>query len=195
MSEVKIIKSTKRVYQVIDLKEVFGVNLKGFGGIKEAIAQGLIDAMKDRIGEGLDVNMNPMRKYSSEYKESPEFIAAGKDDTVNMKLTGDMLGSIDIIKQSGNKVTIGFSDREQELKAYRHIVGDSVPVRNFFGISGHEIDKVKKEFDDELDSIKESNVKEDTYDSTRGKFISLDVLRKEVLSGGTFVNIETESGQ
>jgi sRNA-binding protein len=160
-------KKSHRVYQVIDLKEEFGVSFAKNQALKQRISQALIDKMKERIDKGLDVNGEPMKQYSAVYQHSPEYIAARKTGVVNMTLSGDMMGAIDVVKEDRNKITLGFNQQKEELKANRHMRGEGgVPVREFFGIGEDEISAVKKEFSSELDDLKPSTNQDNTSSKT-----------------------------
>jgi hypothetical protein len=175
-------KKSHRVYQVIDLKEVFGVSFKKNQELKQKIAQALIDKMKERIEQGIGYDGQPMKAYSKEYKESDEYIAARKTGVVNMTLSGDMMGSIDVIKEKTNEIVIGFNQREQELKANRHMRGEGgVPVREFFGVSEDEIKEVKREFSSEL-----KDIKKDQSPSQGTGSVLLEELRREISATDTF---------
>lgn len=166
-------KKSHRVYQVINLKEVFGISFFGRDALKKKIEQALVDNMKERIASGVDVNGSPMKSYSKNYKESVDYIAARKTGVVNLSLSGDMLGAIGVPISKGNRITIGFAEREQELKANRHMRGDGVPVREFFGIGQFEIDAVKKQFEAELSSNKREPPRDPTSQITM-----VDILRE-----------------
>lgn len=169
--------SNGSVSQTIDLKEVFGVSFKKSRSLQEQVTQKLIDKMKERVAAGVDRFGEEMAPYSEVYKESFDYIAARKDGTVNMKLTGDMLGSIDILESSGDKVTIGFVSSKENQKAYNHMMGEgNLPVRSFFGVTESEVEEVKSEFSQELDILSKVGGTELTVEN-RSAFGSLDELR------------------
>ena len=158
--------SKTNVEQTIDLKEVFGVDFRGMTSLKEAIGGAIIERIRDRTakGEGISFTGDTARKvklkspYSKEYADSLEFKAFGKSrNSVNMKLTGDMLGLMDIKLQSGNQITIGWNDAEENAKAYNHSVGDTVPRRPFFGVSKSELKEIAKEFESEINEALKNN--------------------------------------
>lgn len=141
-----------RVYQRFNLKEIFGVDFSDKPDLKEAIAQVIIEKIKTRTEDGLAIGgkRELQSPYSDEYSKSLSFKAAGKSKRkVNMKLTGDMLGLLDMIKETSNTIEIGWDD-DQAPKAYNHNVGDTVPKRPFFGLSATEIAALKKEFGSEV---------------------------------------------
>lgn len=140
--------SEDEVSQTIDLKEVFGVSLSGNDALKQVIGQALIDRIIERTEAGKSVNGGKLKApYSKTYAESDDFKAFNKKkDEVNMKLTGNMLGTLDIIDTAGSKVKIGWNDSTENAKAYNHNVGDTVPKRAFFGITKQDLASVKSEF-------------------------------------------------
>ncbi|MFO0447763.1 MAG: hypothetical protein ACK52I_03575 [Pseudomonadota bacterium] len=147
--------SLSKIEQEIDLKEFFDADLAESRGIKEAIAQAVIDKIVERTegGEGLRFSSNgaatPIKlksPYSKMYAESLEFKAAGKSkNKVNMTLSGDMLAGIDVGSVEGNKIKIYIRD-DQVPKAFNHLTGDTVPARPFFGISKSEMEDIASKF-------------------------------------------------
>lgn len=149
----------KKVNQTINLKDFFGTNISS-EPLKERIGQFLIDRIKSRTSQGVDINGNAFVGYSKAYQSSDEFLAARKSGGVNMKLSGDMLGSIDILEIKGNSIKIGFADREEELKAHGHMTGggknNSLPVREFFGITDRDLEEANKKFEALINKSKET---------------------------------------
>lgn len=168
MSAPKI--SKRKISQTINLKEEFGINFRGRDALKTALGQAIIDKIRARTESGEGVKFDSRGRgrstklkspYSEAYAKSDEFKAFGKSKTkVNMKLTGDMLGLMDITKIDGNKLEIGWDDREETLKAYNHLTGDTVPQRPFFGISKSELKEIKKEFGREIKEALKDNEKQ-----------------------------------
>lgn len=152
MAKIQGLKLTEaEVSQTIDLKEVFGVSLVGNEALKQQIGQALIDRIIERTESNLDVNGKNLKPYSKEYIESDDFKAFDKSENdVNMTLTGNMLGTLDIVDTSGSKIKLGWDDATENAKAYNHNVGDTVKKRPFFGVTKADIDVVKKEFIDEV---------------------------------------------
>jgi phage gpG-like protein len=168
----KFKKPTKsRVAQEIDLEELFGVSFKGARALREAIGQAIIDKMLERTSRGLgmrfnsdgtvgrEINLNAVRGkggkpgYSKQYVSSDEFQAFGKSkNRVNMELTGDMLSSIDILRQSSSTIEIGINDDTEAKKAFNHTVGDTVPSRPFLGVNKRELKEIKSEFQSDVKS-------------------------------------------
>jgi hypothetical protein len=179
---VKILRGS--IEQTLDFKEIFGVSFVKNRAVKERIAQALIDKMKDRIAAGVDRFGEEMAPYSKVYKESFDYIAARKNETVNMRLTGDMLGSIDILESAGSLVKIGFRGGEQQEKAYGHFVGEGkLPVRQFFGVTESEVEQVKEEFSQELAIVAEIEKQSAARPvSNQETFRALDSLRDSLVN-------------
>ena len=98
-----------------------------------------IDKILERTNSGKDKDGEGFTGYSTAYKKSLKFKIYDKTNKVNLKLTGQMQSDIDVIKVEATSVTIGFVNREEELKALGHINGaNDLPIRNFWGISQEE---------------------------------------------------------
>ncbi len=135
----------------IDLKETLGVDTKGRPALREALGQALLDKMLERTENGISRFGKAFKKYSKAYRESDEFKAAGKSNKVNLKLSGDMLGLMDVEATGGNEVTLSFSDSEEAAKAHGHITGGGMlPKRDFFALTAKDIREVKNEFSSDL---------------------------------------------
>ena len=129
-----------------NLKEIFGIDLKGNSELRLAMAQALLDKILDK-------------KYSKAYRASDAFKAAGKSSKVNLRLSGDMLGLIEATSETANTVTLSWEDSEEAAKAHGHITGGGrLPVRDFFGLNKKDIIAVKREFKQEIADIKDSSV-------------------------------------
>lgn len=145
-----------RIRQTINLGELLDVDFTGQSGLRLAIAQRVLDHIRDRTQDGRDVDGNSFAGYSEDYINSAEFILTGKSASeVNMTLTGQMLSSMDVLSEGPNTIVIGIDDPTQAPKAYNHNVGDTVPRRAFFGVREGEMrDLIESEFGDDLDSLR-----------------------------------------
>ena len=164
MARPKVNKSAKEVSQKIDLEKTFGIDFKGRRALREAIGEAILEKIRDRTEKGKAIGGkaklpafkgtkgSPAKgKYSARYVDSDEFKSFGKNQNeLNMTLTGDMLGLMDIIKQTGNSITLGWDDSTENAKAFNHVTGDTVPRRRFFGVTNDELKEVKREFKDEI---------------------------------------------
>lgn len=176
MARIKGLKVTKsNVEQTINLEEVFGVSFAGKRSLREAIGGAIIEKIVERSKSGRGVS-GPLRSpYSKEYAESLDFKAAGKSrNNVNMTLTGDMLGLMDIKRQSGNEITIGWKDSSQNPKAYNHQTGDTVPRRPFFGVKRSELNEIKREFRDEIKAALDAKNRREFEENVAGLLSSIE---------------------
>lgn len=144
--------SENEVSQSFNLKEILG-EAAGVSGVADAFAQAAIDKIVSRTESGRDINGKLFAPYSKSYKESLAFNVFGKSSRVNLKLTGDMLASIDIVKSTKSELKIGTNDPDQSVKAYAHITGfaghptiKNAKPRDFFGLTESEVQSIKKEF-------------------------------------------------
>lgn len=137
-----------KIEQKIKLSEIIGKDISDNETLVMKIGQEIVDYMKERIENGRGLNDIKLETpYSKEYSKSIDFIAAGKSrGHVNMRLTGDMVDSIDVIDTSGDEILIGITDGSQTAKAYGHQTGfkghpflDGKHKRPFFGVSKSEI--------------------------------------------------------
>lgn len=107
----------------------------------------VIDTIVERTLRGLDKNGDPFPSYSKSYKESLAFEIYKDGSRVNLKLTGEMLASMEVIPAL-NGVTIQFVDALNAAKAHGHITGMSGrkggKVRDFFGVSQAEEESILK---------------------------------------------------
>lgn len=157
--------SENEISQEIDLEDLTGVNLSQYPLLMNEIAQATIDFVKDRAQSGFGLGGQKLKSpYSDAYANSLEFQAAGKSkDQVNMTLTGDMLGLLDVLEQTGSIFKYGLPE-SQAPKGYNHQVGDTVPKRPWFGVEKKEfIDNVLVKFDEDINRIKENMAEDELY--------------------------------
>ena len=145
--------SGKNPKLTINLNEMFGQRVPDTTTFKESVGQAIIDAIRDQAAESRDRKgkkyANRAGRYSKEYIASDEFKAAGKDSTVDLKLTGDMLGLMDVVLTSRNTITIGWSESDEAAKAHGHILGsDPGPKvkRDFFGLPEDKYESIASGF-------------------------------------------------
>lgn len=144
--------SEKKMELEISLDELFGTKVPNDQALREAIGQSVIDKIVNRTESGEGVNGRPFKSYSATYKKSNQFDVYGKSNDVNLTLTGDMLGTLDIKAQSRGVIKIGWQDSTQNAKAFNHHTGDTLPRRPFFGLKDSEIEDIKKEFKDRVEA-------------------------------------------
>ena len=154
--------SKTKIRQTIDLKEIFGeeYDFTGKKAFKEKFGQLLIDAIIDRTGKTLDINGRNLKSpYSDSYSNSKDFEKYGKSkNKVNMELKGNMLDNIDIKDIKANSFDIAITDTTEKKKAYNHVVGDTLPKRDFFGVNKKEINAAKKSMMGDLKGLKKRDI-------------------------------------
>lgn len=158
------------VSQEFDLETLTGVDLSENKRLFRAIQQDIIDYTIKRAASGKGIGGTTLKTpYSESYANSAAFKAAGKSKgNVNMRLYGDMLGSMDVLGEDGASFTIGFTDQEQNVKAFAHMSGYeghptiSGPKRKFFGLTGDEVKKILSGYADDISKLKQSEPKEQT---------------------------------
>lgn len=135
----------------IDLDELLGTRVPNSPELREALGQAIIEKITERTKAGNRLTGGKFKGYSDAYKKSLPFEAFGKDEgTVNLTLTGDMLGTLDIKAQSRSALRIGWRDETQNAKAFNHHTGDTLPARPFFGLTDAEIKDLRNEFKDQV---------------------------------------------
>jgi phage gpG-like protein len=144
------------VSQVLNLEDLFGVSFEGERALRLAIAQRVIDHIKERTQSGKPAVGASFKPYSTEYMESAEFKILKGSSTVNLTLTGNMLADMDVLEDGPNTVVIGFSDATETAKAFRHHTGaDKMPERPFFGVTDSEVTElIEDEFGAEIQNLR-----------------------------------------
>jgi hypothetical protein len=135
----------------VDLKEMFDLPFfPNSDTLRNAIGQEILDRIKENTlnGDFLE-SSSGAKKYSKEYTESFEFKVYHKQkDKVNLKASGDMLGSMELVLPSdANKVVIDFSDDTEAAKAHGHITGSVGKKRDFFGLGDGDMREIKQKFE------------------------------------------------
>jgi hypothetical protein len=134
----------------------FEVDLPGYTPEeREAIALEIIDRVVKRSKSGKDKDGNAFPKYTPGYENSLNFKIGGKSSKVDLTLSGDMLGAIEVLKVA-KKVQIGFQNGTTEnAKAdgnIRGTYGQSSPIkggkyaRDFLGITPAELDAILRRY-------------------------------------------------
>lgn len=137
----------------VDLDEMFGTIVPDSSSFRQDVGQAIIDKIRERASkaEFLNPASKKNQSYSDAYAESEEFKAYGKSKgDVNMELTGDMLGLMDVTSEGKNKIFIGWEDELQAKKAHGHITGNIGVKRDFFGLTIEDIEEIRSRFEDDL---------------------------------------------
>jgi len=118
------------------------------------IAREVIDFIVDRSRDGIDKDGNKFPAYSKEYRESLDFRIAGKSNSVNLTMSGEMLNSIELLSREAGRLTIGFQAGTQIndqaegniLGTYGQTTPDSRKARDFLGISQSDLSGILARF-------------------------------------------------
>ena len=137
-------------------KVTIKINSKYGPAEREAIAQEVIDYIVERTQRaGRNKDGQKMGKYSSSYKKSADYNAAGKGSMVNLTLSGDMLAELKLLNDRAGSITIGYesgSAQEGKVEGNRKgTYGQSKPVvrpgqRDFLGISKNALGSITKQY-------------------------------------------------
>lgn len=113
--------ATKKGYTQLELT----VNPKYNKRERESIAQDVIDFMITRTLDGKKSGGGKFAPYSKEYKDSDDFQLSGKSKSkVNLKLSFDMLSSMELVSTSKGKIKVGYKkDNPEEQKAEGNVRG------------------------------------------------------------------------
>ena len=112
------------------------------------IAEELIDVVIRRTLSGKDKDGNQFQGLSADYKKLK--IAATGSGKANLRLSGEMLGSLEYKanKSSSTKIVIGYQpNTEENAKAKGHITGDVGVQRDFLGVSDSERDDILDKYE------------------------------------------------
>lgn len=122
---------------------------------RRAIAHDVIDWIVERVqNKNLDRRNRPLPEYSASYVKSLDFKIGGKKKgDVNLTLSGDMLGAIEVLEHQPGKIVIGFEEGSTEnAKADGNIRGTygqskpTGPKRDFLGLTKKDLNVILAEF-------------------------------------------------
>ena len=143
----------------INLKKLFGNDIKYSASFRNAVSQSFIDNIVKRTKSGRDKDKATFDEYSESYKNSKIFKQKkGTSTKVNLTLFNKMLQGIKHRpdKRSNAVATLFIKDSES-AKAHGHINGGNfLPVRDFWGKDSVE-KAVRKEFKDIVKSLREES--------------------------------------
>ena len=134
--------ATKKVTLTVNLEKLFGHEFDDPDVVRQ-IGEEIIARIVNRTQRGRDKKGKLFSPYSPNYQKP------GKSNPPNLTLRGDLLGKMDIIKQTKNTITIGWDQAKQRLKAENHIHGVTLPKRDFLGLPASAFSDITKEFEDE----------------------------------------------
>lgn len=120
---------------------------------REAIAAEIISFVRQRTLSGKSVTGGGFPKYSSQYVNSVDFKAARKSTKPNLRLSGDMLAYMELVKNETGKLVIGYGDENPEAgKAEGNQIGsyggsaNSGKARKFLGIKPEDLNRILSKY-------------------------------------------------
>lgn len=139
----KLTLTLNEVSQDIDLASY--LDRKPTSSEKRAFASLAVDRIINRSLDNENVNGGGFKKYSKEYAKFKGVTRS----SVDMFLDGKMFKSMKRIAgdEKGGDVHIGFKGGIENKKAFNHTTGDTLPKREFFGITDQEARDIADEID------------------------------------------------
>jgi hypothetical protein len=133
--------SLSEISQEINLREYLGE--KPTAEQKRAFAEIAKEVIENRTLDGRDINGKAFKKYSKEYAELKDV----SRDSVDLFVKGDMLDSIGRrkSKEKVNSIFLQIKKGIETKKSFNHDTGDTLPKREFFGITDAEAKKITRE--------------------------------------------------
>jgi len=120
---------------------------------RQAIAAEIIDHIITRTKSGKDKDGEGFPGYSKSYMKSLDFKISGKGKKVDLTLSGEMLSSMELLKESSGKVVIGFEkDDDINGRAEGNILGsyggspNPKKSRDFLGIGKDQLNKILENY-------------------------------------------------
>lgn len=122
---------------------------------RKAIAEDIIDFIINRSLKGKDVNQENFAPYSKEYIKSKDFKLAGKGKKPNLRLSFDMLNSLDLRSHEAGNLRIGIdaNDKTNQDKAegnetgsYGKSSGSRKKARKFIGIKREDLNEILSKY-------------------------------------------------
>lgn len=119
---------------------------------KRAFGKQVVQFIKERTDRGVDVNGNKFAGYSESYVNSLDFKNAGKSKgEVNLRLTNEMMDTLDVVSVSSDEVWVGFEQgTAPNDKAAWAAAGDNGPSRKFLGIKDADLAAMIDRFEVEM---------------------------------------------
>ena len=137
--------SLSELSQEIDLRDY--LNRKPSAEEKAAFAEEAINVINSRTLDGNDLNGNKFEKYSKDYAKAKGVSRSA----VDLFLEGDMLDNIGrrTSKENAGTVFIQMKKGKQTKKGFNHHTGDTLPQREFFGITESEAESIAVQIKDD----------------------------------------------
>ena len=159
--------SKSEVSQTFNTKDLFGFEVDEV--VKEEFAESAISFIRERTQvEQEDINGNSFTPYSAEYAEEK---GVSRND-VDMFLEGDMLESMSSQDVSKNQIKVKIQSGVETLKAFNHNTGDTLPKRQFFGLTNDQAQFIANDIKDRfgLEEAEEEGEEEVTAQTLRDLF-------------------------
>jgi hypothetical protein len=162
-----MIVSLKQLSQDINLKEYLGDTPTAKQ--KKLFAELAIDVIENRTLDGRTINGGKFKKYSKEYADAKGVTR----DSVDLFLKGKMLDGLGRrkSKEKSGTVFVQMKKGKETLKAFNHNTGDTLPKREFFGLTDEEAKAIAKEI---------AETKEEKRKASAGTGTSLSELRAAI---------------
>jgi hypothetical protein len=111
---------------------------------RDALANNIIDYIKERTEKSKDIDGNRFAGYSESYSNSLDFKNAGKSKGhVDLRLTEEMMESIEILDSGTGYITIGFqADTPANDKGVWNQRSDNGPSRMFLGVNDKDLERL-----------------------------------------------------
>lgn len=137
--------SIDELSQEIDLASY--LDRKPTASEKMAFAELVQASIESRTLDGLTINGGKFKKYSKKYADFKGVTRS----SVDLFLDGDMLDGIGRrkSKEKSNTVFIQMKKGIETKKAFNHNTGDTLPKREFFGITDNEAKKIAAQIKEE----------------------------------------------
>ena len=142
------IRSVKNIQKIIKIPEGYT------SSERQAIAAEIIDYIKKTTKDGVSpITGRNYKGYSKKYKESLDFKNA-KDGTVDLRLSGDMVASLEMLDESFGKIKIGYEESDvnagkaegNQIGSYGMKSGTTGKARPFIGISSTALKEILKKY-------------------------------------------------
>jgi len=116
---------------------------------REEFAQQVVDFIKARTDDGKDINNQSFAGYSDSYASSLDFRIAGKSKSnVNLRLSGEMMDTVDLISHTAGTIFLGFqSGTDANDKAAWAAASDNGPSRKFLGLDDASLNRLVSQFE------------------------------------------------
>lgn len=155
----EVLNSLGEVSQTIDLREYLNGNTPTEEQ-KALFAELAIEQINTRTLDGKTINGGNFKKYSKAYADKKGVTR----DSVDLFLEGDMLDSItrNRSQEDENSLFIEIGEGETQ-KAFNHNTGDTLPKREFFGITAQEADRIGRSIINRSGERRAANASEEGF--------------------------------